>query len=74
MQPSRLTEPLVLREKISFFFFFKKPSKQKLVVGAGNTGTTRQLGDEAKTDVLVARVTFEYILECKRDKSNVIAF
>lgn len=73
MQPSWLTEPLVLREKISFFFL-KKTSKQKLVVGAGDTGTTRQLGDEAKTDVLVARVTFEYILECKRDKSNVIAF
>lgn len=72
MQPSRLTEPLVLREKISFFL--KKPSKQKLVVGAGDTGTTRQLGDEPNTDVLVARVTFEYILECKRDKSNVIAF
>lgn len=71
MQPSRLTEPLVLREKISFL---KKPSKQKLVVGAGDTGTTRQLRDKAKTDVLVARVTFEYILECKRDKSNVIAF
>lgn len=33
------------------------------MVEAGDTGTTRQLRNKVKTDVLVAGVTFEYILE-----------